>query len=396
MGSGCTKSNVSNQCADPISDRCVLYTGEAIPVLGICTGDRLDEIEEVILNKLLEYAEGEGITLSEITGKCPFVTQFLVNSDKSLHSLIQGLFDNDCTLRQLITDLENGVEPPFSFDTKCLTVPTSANRNQIIQANINKTCELNTKVNDIIDQIGEITSQLGEDDEGGINDAIQEIVGNTLLDSISACQQHIIQKTGAGKNAKLSFIGLPPPGTMLFGVYNIADFDSTGKGLASRGMCGWNVANGLNNTVDMRGFTAAGATNGIPGPALKSQVQGLSVSMNTRAGHNNVTLNSSQLPDHEHEVTQQPHSHTYEGSDYGKHPAGGTNDEARGQRNKQTSSSVIDLQVKGLKGAFGQPVDVRQPTFYAMWIQRPFVAALPSAIPGIGVAPGVNISVTTE
>lgn len=392
MGSGCNKTNVSNLCADPISDKCVLYTGEAIPVLGICTGDRLDEITETILNKLLGYADGAGIKLSDITGDCPFVSEFLANSDKSLHSLIQGLFDNDCTLRQLISDLKDGLEPPFSFDTKCLTVPSSASRNQIIQSNINKTCELDEKVNSIIEQLGEITSQLGDDDEGGIDEAIKEIVGNSLIENITACQQHIIQKTGSGKNAKLNFIGLPPPGTLLFGVYNISDFDSTGKGLASRGMCGWNIANGLNNTVDMRGFTPAGATAGIPGPALKPQVQGLSTNMNTRAGANNITLNSSQLPNHEHIVTQEPHSHSYQGNDVGGHPAGSANNEARGTATKQTSQTTVNLEVKGLKGAYGQPVDVRQPTFYAMWIQRPFVAPMPPVVSPGNITTGGTIS----
>lgn len=40
-----------DNCDDPISDKCVKYTGSDIACLGICTGDTLYEFEVAIAEK---------------------------------------------------------------------------------------------------------------------------------------------------------------------------------------------------------------------------------------------------------------------------------------------------------------------------------------------------------
>lgn len=97
MGSGCNGNWDSDDCLNPISDKCVTYTGPPIPVLGICTGDTISETIQVIIDKLLSIVEsdGGGITLNNITANCDFVQKSLVGKDKDLATMIQVLFDQN-------------------------------------------------------------------------------------------------------------------------------------------------------------------------------------------------------------------------------------------------------------------------------------------------------------
>lgn len=377
MGSGCKQNYREDNCTDPVSDKCVFYTGEPIEVFGICTGDTLQEIEQVIIDRLLLHMVGLGISLPDITFDCPFVQDILANQDPTLYNLIQGLFTSACSLRQLIQTIQDGLEPPFAFDVSCLTVPVDATRNQIIQATITKVCEVEAKVNEIIADL----STEDPDETNNILNAVYNVVGNMLATNINSCQDNIV-KTGSGQNTQLNFVGGNPIGTLLFGMYNISSFDNTGLGIASAGMCGWAIANGSNGTVDMRGFTPSGATN-IPGGTLNSLVQpngdnDLVTNINQTKGQYKITLSSSQLPAHQHVVTQTPHSHSYT-----KFVTGGGAGEAfptegvdQGGSVKfyvpqdVTSSNNANITVGGLQGTSGQPHENRPPTRYGMFIQR--------------------------
>ena len=71
MGTGCSNSSASGCApADRLSSNCVVWQGEAYPEFGICTGDTITEVTETILNKLILFAKGEGIILSELTAGC--------------------------------------------------------------------------------------------------------------------------------------------------------------------------------------------------------------------------------------------------------------------------------------------------------------------------------------
>ena len=123
-------STAKKRCLTTVSDNCVSYTGPDIPALGIvkdCADLRLSDIEAIIIQRLLDLVDGTGISLESITGNCDFVTSTLVNSDKSLASLIQLLYNNDCTLHDYIAAVEAKLEPPFAFDLKCLTSVAPAN-----------------------------------------------------------------------------------------------------------------------------------------------------------------------------------------------------------------------------------------------------------------------------
>ena len=54
-------NNCFNGCTEIVSDRCVKYTGIAIPSLGIQTGDTLSFVEQALSTFLLSALNGTGI-----------------------------------------------------------------------------------------------------------------------------------------------------------------------------------------------------------------------------------------------------------------------------------------------------------------------------------------------
>lgn len=376
----CTESSINKKrYPNPVPDVGVLYTGEDVPALGIvkdCSDLRLYDIEKIILDRLQAVATGSGITLSQITGNCDFVNTTLAASDKSLASLIQLLFNNDCSLRDYIDMVNNKIEPPFSFDLKCLTsvVPTTPNRNQIIQAILDQTCANTT-------DITQIKSELANDDtENSIMNAVKDVIGNMVSDMFTSCQNNLV-KTGAGVNAKINIVGDCPIGTILYGVFDRSSFDDSGLGLASAGLCGWRLANGNGGTVDVRGFTLA-STIDTQGPALNSLVApgtdpDLIAAYLTKKGRNKYTLLSSQIPDHQHttSVTQTPHTHNIQ-TKKGGNGGGGSNAALNSNFGDPytitTDPTTVNLNVtvSGVTGTTGQPIDARQPTIYLRAIQR--------------------------
>ena len=143
-----------NNCFDncpgtPVSDRCVKYTGSNIPALGISTGDTLFSVENIIITKLLETLEGTEIDLSDTSVTCEFLTTILAAKDKTLANLMQMLVTASCTLRQLITEIDNQINAPYSFNTSCLSVTSTATRDDILQAAIVKLCSVSTDLSTI-------------------------------------------------------------------------------------------------------------------------------------------------------------------------------------------------------------------------------------------------------
>lgn len=374
MGSGCTQqSSKRDSCFTKLSDECVLYTGEPLTIGGtqICTGDRMSEVTAVILQNLLDLAEADGITVPDIVSNCPYVTDILANKTTDLTVRLQTLYDAACDFNSRLVALETAVEPPYPFDLACLTPPSTISRDTILQAAITKICQNTADITTIFNQLADDTS------EDSILNAVKDLIGNMLISQISSCANNIV-KTGTGATATLQFTGQIPIGGTTFGNFNINAFDNTGLGIASAGMCGWAICNGLNGTFDMRGFTPAGSnSSAIPGGALNTMVQpgldtDLQNNIGARKGAYKVTLSSSQLPNHQHTVTQQPHNHTAQGvvdqnsPDYGNGGAG--MDHFKGT--VTTSSTTIDIQVGGIVGGSGVAHENRPPTYYGIWIQR--------------------------
>lgn len=380
MGSGCLKSSSkASSCFTKLSDECVMYTGDPMTIGGvdICTGDTMAEVTAVILQNLLDLADSSGITVPDIVSNCSYVTGILANQDINLTTRLQVLYDAACDFNARITALENEVDPPITLDAPCLTLPESPTLNQVLQAIVTNGCQNKEDITNIYNQLADDTT------ENSILNAVVEIIGNKLLSQITSCQNNIV-KTGTGSTAALQFIGQIPIGGTTFGSFNIAAFDNTGLGLASSGMCGWAICNGQNGTIDLRGFTVAGSNSpSIPGGALNAMVQpgldtDLQNNIGARKGAYKVVLSASQIPNHFHVVTQNPHIHQYQGFDTTAgsstvYPEDGVDQGGSIKFAKPTlttQSANADITVGGVTGGSGVAHENRQPTYYGIWIQR--------------------------
>lgn len=332
-----------NNCPLILPDGCVQYTGDDIPALGICTGDTLSQVEQAIIDKLLTSLDGTGITVSEVTlENCEWLQDQFVGKSNTLANLFQLLIDNQCTLKEMIDDLE---ETPFAFDIKCLEGLTSTSTSDdILQSAINLLCTIKTTVDDIPNQYVKISD---------IDSYIAQYIANTA----TTAQYYI---------SIPSHVGLPYFGDM-------GNFDNTGKGIESKGFKNIYVCNGQNGTPDLRGRVIAGAVKNIPGPSLDSAVDPtLSTNPNTnysiadKFGTSYVTLTTNQIPSHTHTVTDPGHSHAYEGYISEGRPCGSQCDREDRKSSKTTSLSYTGISIADTGG--GQSHDNRQPSIAACWI----------------------------
>lgn len=378
MGSGCTTCNTNKWPENVTADTSVRYTGDAIPELGICTGDKLNEIEEVILNKILEFMDGQGITLSSLTiSQCDFIKSFmtLAPNDKSLLNSIDVILQAICALNTKVEDLKTDLTSVTSFvyDLKCLTVDSPTTQ-KVVQALIDEVCTLKTQLTNSI-LISEVT----------------DIVVNQLVNSITACtpSSNAITVSGTGTDTKISINALVPPYTPIWSYAGVDNFDSTGKGIPEKGFCGWYICNGLNGTKDLRGWKVAGANSGVPGPALIGNadpaaypntvpVANVSIGMQERRGEFYHENSVNEMPFHRHPISQGGHAHNLKAIANGKIGGAGTLKVAMAVSqpgstdiNQVTDQSIADIpgfETEGAGGGF--PHNNVDPTVYGIWIMR--------------------------
>src|SRR5688572_3268303 len=109
-------------CPLIVPDKCVQYTGPDIPELGICQGDTLFQLEAAMVERLLSFSDGTGITLSElVTSECDFMEDQLGVLPKTLQNVLQILWDTGCTLHGMITEINDEIANNPVFNTACLT-----------------------------------------------------------------------------------------------------------------------------------------------------------------------------------------------------------------------------------------------------------------------------------
>src|SRR6476620_2461949 len=132
--------NCFDNCDKTVSDKCVKYTGEDIEILGICNGDPLSTIEQIIIDKLLSALDGTGITLGDISfANAPYVLALLGGKSKTLTNLIQVLVDGEQSLKNALDALK---QTAASFPISCLDgLPNNPTRDQILAATITAVCE---------------------------------------------------------------------------------------------------------------------------------------------------------------------------------------------------------------------------------------------------------------
>lgn len=278
-----------------VSDQCVEYTGDPIPLLGICTGDQLSSVEANIVKALLTALDGTGISPLNVTlENCTWLKQLFIGKDPTLASFLQLLIDSECSLYTMIQQINTQLGTNPTFNTSCLTALSSnSTPNQVLQALLIDYCTVKSVVasipttyvqqSDLTTQVTQILTQLG-------------LIGGSTTIQYS---QYIP-------------IGVALP---YFGSLRV--FDTTGAGLPSFGFSGIFLMNGLNGTVDARGLAFIGAIANVPGATLASRVDptqpfnpGTNWAVGVAYGENYHTLTTSEIASHNHGITDPGHTHT--------------------------------------------------------------------------------------
>jgi microcystin-dependent protein len=326
-----------------LSDKCVLYSGPDVPLLGITEGMQLSEVEAALIDKLQKALDGSGITLPSLTIGCSALTTLLGGADKTLSNILQVLLTSNCTLHAAVTALQSS-GASVAFDTACLTVPANPSKDQILQASIQKICAMAADLSAIkADYVK--ASQLTA--------LIQQVLQNQTTTTV--VQQY---------SKFVPYVAYPYFGPL-------SNFDASGKGLASLGFDKVYLCNGLNGTPDARGRTLVGAVAGVQGAALDSSVDpsqnpGSNWSLKQKFGEGAVKLSTSQLPPHSHGVIDPGHDHGYEGLQDAGHPAGSKDTNRRTPISKKTDKAFTGITI-GLTGS-GEAHNNYQPSLACYFI----------------------------
>lgn len=245
-----------DNCTNGIqTDKCVKYTGPDIPLLGICNGDSLFKVEEILIENLIGVLDGSGITLSDVTLDCAFVTNLLGTGEKTLENLIQVLLDGECSLKTSVDALNAVVFAPLAINGPCLGLGANPTRDQVLQALATKLCSVNTSVDAIL---------------------ADYVKDSELCTKVTAC----ITASAQYNSRMVPYVAYPYHGSL-------SNFDAAGVGLSANGFDKVYICNGQTAGVflvpDYRGRSPIGSNVGIPGGALDSNVD---PSLPANAGYN--------------------------------------------------------------------------------------------------------------
>lgn len=288
------------------STDCVIWAGDPVPALDICTGDPLTYVEEQILNYIVDQLEQADLPVDVDLSTCVAMQQALAGRDKTVNNLLQILIDNQCTLADLIQQVEDKIPipTPYAFQLKCVA-PVGANNdpNAIIQGIINELCELADTVADLGSNIDEI---------------IDTKIGDFLSGAITSLGNRGIQKTGTGSSTAYKFLALVPPLCPIPYVGPLSNFDGQGKGVVGTAYEGWYLMNGNFGNMDFRGRTVVASLNGVPGATLSPAVDpsnplnpGTNYTNGATFGEHFHVLSGNEIPSHSHPLTDPGHVHVY-------------------------------------------------------------------------------------
>lgn len=288
-------SNCYNGCKEVVSDKCVQYTGIAVPALDIKKGDSLSWVEQALVTFLMSTLDGSGIKITlEEEDYCELVSQYLQECQAvTALDLFKALVKTACDLQQQIDSVVSDVATiEADYVIECLEdVAINDGTHAIVQAVITKLCEINTALTALALDVETNYVQLSE-----LNELIQE-----YLDSQAGATRYYTRMI---------------PYTVVEYYGSLSFFDATGAGLPDTEWEDIYLCNGQNNTPDKRGRVGVGAIVGVPGGALSSAVNPASdptfnpnYAVGGTAGANKVTLAISQIPAHAHGVTDPQHYH---------------------------------------------------------------------------------------
>lgn len=381
MGSGCANTVSSKSaCVELTSADCVIYQGDSIPLLGICCGDTISEVEEALINKLLTVLDGTGIVLSGVTlENAAFLKNLLGGNDKTLLNMVQLLVDSDSNLRNLITGIQQQLVPTgdnFQYDLKCLASSCcqggTVTTDEIIQMLIDKYCDIQTILNQITDTAGNITS------------TVSSTIGNYIAAHIKTQNGQGITVTGTGSTTTVTLTRTPPRTIAIPYWGPLSNFNSSGVGLVGTDAAGWHIMNGLDGFPNWTGYAFAQTNVGMAG-TLDARVNANALNLpdmvvpyGEKRGELYHTISMAELPAHNHTITDPGHTHPnvkmYHGpinwgNKNSSHVVSFDGGHATGvleapQQEQQSAKTGITINSTGST----QPHNNVPPTVYGVWI----------------------------
>lgn len=290
-------TNCYNGCAQIVSDKCVEYTGDNVPLLGIETNDTLLSVENTLVSYIITLLNGSGIipviSPSEL---CPIVTEYLPSSGTiDLNEYITAIVKAICSVKNQADASTAAITAlNANYSIGCLSgVTSSSDTHEIVQAIITKLCQQGVDLAALAIDVDSNYVKLAD-----INSLI-----SAYLNSISIGTQEYLKMV---------------PYTVVEYYGNLTGYPTVSDGFnltTGVGYGSWQkvyLCNGLNGTPDKRGRVPVGVTTGVGGGAFDPSVDPTIVgnptyTINTKYGANTVTLNSTQIPAHTHTITDPGH-----------------------------------------------------------------------------------------
>ena len=288
-------SNCYGGCIETVSDKCVKYTGLSVPAFDIQNGDSLSYVEQALITFLASTLNGSGITITiPEEDYCTLVSGYLQScSTVTALDLFKALVKAACNLQEQIDTESARIDTiEAAYSVSCLSGVTSGSgTHAIVQAIITKLCSINTDLANLATDVDTNYVKIAD-----INSYIAAYIASTT----SATRYYTRM--------------VPYAITMYSG--SLSYFDATGAGITATEWEKIYLCNGNNGTPDLRGRVPVGAINGVPGGAMSAAVNPASdptfnpnYSLGDVQGANKQTLSTSQIPSHNHTLTDPGHTH---------------------------------------------------------------------------------------
>lgn len=245
----------NNSCTDILSTNCSRWEGEKYDQLDICINDSLTEVQTSIILKIIEILKGKDIVINDIDfTDCDYLNDLLGEDEKNLINILNIYKDSICQINTSLSDIKTNSEDystVSNYVLGCIALLPSSCEPQVkfktlIQAVLNKLCELNTKYSNIANLILE---------------TVESATGDFMCDVIKSCGNNGITYSGSGSNTKITFEALVPPNCPIIYTGSTSLFNSSGAGLPNTIMCGWYLCNGQNNTPVSTSLPQNGLSN---------------------------------------------------------------------------------------------------------------------------------------
>jgi microcystin-dependent protein len=291
-------SNCFNGCAEITSDKCVRYTGENVPALGISYGDTLLHVENQLVRFILSVLDGTGIVIDVPQSVvCDLIKKHLPTCPSyQLDELIITILKAVCDLQTQIDTINSKITAlNADYTIGCLTgVTASSDTHEVLQATINKLCSVSTGLTALILNVNTNYVKIAD---------INTYIANYLASIAPANRAYTRMVPYVPMPYVGALSGFPAPADQL---------SATGQGVGY-----WEkvyLCNGLNGTPDLRGRMTVGAISGVGGGPLNSAVDPANplnpnYTNGTTTGSNFITLSTAQIPSHTHSVLDSGHTH---------------------------------------------------------------------------------------